>query len=715
MNDFDEKELRKKIRSDLQKKHDQKAAIEKEDLKKLKNIKTELTPALKNYIKQLEEERLFSQQQQFLKCDNHLHEIKWFTALELAEQHEYYPVEESARYNFFKKIFKEKKYKLLDNDEIINYRKDIISEIEDDIKTRLQNYEKLIKDHEPNKKQNRIDDIIDQEEELFYSSHPDYKLYRNYIGKTKWLTEEEFENEEEYTERVRTKKEKIVLGFIWGIASVMAFTAVYFFNSLYWNSSSNGYVVINVNEQQGQLYVNEKLHLGFTNEQAIPLNGGNHKITYRKAGFLTTPSFYEFDISLEDTVKLSFLLTSQKDKSKGLVTVKSIYDDAKIFVNDEFFGTTGNNRQIYLQPGSYAIELKKENFIVSPSSSSIDLLEGDTVNLAFGFTARSNGKRISKSNIKSVLLEINSNVEGASIFINGKDTGEKTNYIFNNFSFGKYIVSLAMDGYKVYPREKIVQLSEKDNLVKTNFKLTRSTMPVTIITRPVEGTINIDGKDAGIGRWTGSLPIGTHKIRFGKISFFENPEETEFFVEDGGNDKFIFTYKSNFSIIFSPEGIKPDNINATIQLGYVENNNEFISDPRNGPKIRRTEFIAGNVWWMGNAFNYRTPPANEAVAISFSLPQKDEFGYDFLMKVWGYRSEQRYPLEIAGTSNIRIKVNGTVIQSSYTPDFALTEANESAFDKFQLGNLLRPGKNIIIISTAKTNKTFYALRKIAIQ
>ncbi len=715
MNEFDENEFRKKIRSDLTKKHKQKEELDQNDLDESKKSHFELTPAAKKYLRIIEEERLFSKHKQFLKCVNHLNEIAWLTTLEIAEQHEYYPVEESKWDHFVRKIFPVKKIKIPQNDEVISYKNEIIAVVEEDIKSRIQKYEELITHHEPKNQHNRIDEIIEQEEESFYNSHPDYNLYQNYAGKTKWLTDAEFELEDDFTERVKTKQEKIRSSVIRTVLFLVVVSSIYFIYDKFINVSDNGYAYITVNESQGQLYVDEVLLLGFSNNQIIPLSMGEHKITYRKMGFLTTPAFHEIDVSTGDTVKVDFMLSSQSDYSKGLIVIKSAYEEAKLFVNGEFFGTAANNKEIYLKPGNYSIELKKENYLTSPVVSNFILNEGDTVDLNYKFSQRSNGVRKSASNIKSSLLEVSSNVKGAKIFLNSRDTGEKTNYIFNNLSAGRYIVSLQMDGYNLYPQEKSIQLNKNDKLSRVDFKLTRSTMPVKIITRPVDGIIYIDDKEVGTGRWTGSLPIGSHKIKFGGIKSFKIPEEKSFVVDEKSNNEFIFQYQSDFLITFSPGGIRPDNVGSGIQLGYVDETGKFISDPRNGPSTRKVDELQDNVWWLANAFNFRTPPANEAVAISFYLPEKSEFGYDFQMKLWGYRSEQRYPLEITASSNIRIKVNNIVIQGNFSPEYALNEAGERAFERFQLGNVLHPGKNIIIISTAPTNKTFYAIWKIAVE
>lgn len=713
MNQFDENELRKKIRSDLQKKHQEKQGKKKSKSKQKEINEEKLSESLKIKIRKIEEGRLFSQHSQFIKCENHLRETIWLTALERAEQHEYFPVEET-RWEKFKRKFSSSEHDIPQTTEIEEYRKKIISEIEQDIDNRLEKYQELIEHHERKKQKNRIDEIIEQEEEAFFKSHPDYNLYRNYIGDTKWLTDEEFEKEEEYTERLRTPKEKVIFYSGWILFTLALLSFFYFINSQFNSHAENGYLVIKVNESKGQLYIDEKLHLGFSNNLSIPLAVGSHTITYRKNGFLTQPKIRIVEIALNDTSQIQFNLIAKAANRQGFVKIKARYGDAKLFVDDEFYGTVANNQNFLLDAGNHDIELKKDNFYIGPSPKNINLSAGDTIEIKFAFEEKNNGRKATSS-IKTGLLEVSSNVKGARILLNRKDTGYNTDYVFNNLPFTSYIITVEKDGYKSFPAEKEIKLSATNKYYKIAFNLTRTTMPVTLITRPIKGKIYVDDREVGVGKWSGSLPVGVHKIRFGDINYFQRPKETEFIVSENSKTEFTFRYASNFSIVFKPSGIKPLNVNAGIQLGYVNENGQFISDPRNGPEIKNSEIINDKIWWLSNAFNFRVPPANEAVAFSFYLPEQSEFGSDFSMKLWGYDGELSYPLEISGGCYFRIQVNNSDIHAKYEPEFKLSEASENRFIRFPLGNVLRAGKNVIVISTAKINKAFFALWKVEIQ
>ena len=83
--------------------------------------------------------------------------------------------------------------------------------------------------------------------------------------------------------------------------------------------------------------------------------------------------------------------------------------------------------------------------------------------------------------------------------------------------------------------------------------------------------------------------------------------------------------------------------------------------------------------------------------------------------MWGYQTDEKYPLEFTGISEINITINNRIIQEDYTPKYPIEEASENKFEKFRINNLLRRGKNKLLISTSTVNTTYFALWKIAIE
>ncbi len=57
------------------------------------------------------------------------------------------------------------------------------------------------------------------------------------------------------------------------------------------------------------------------------------------------------------------------------------------------------------------------------------------------------------------------------------------------------------------------------------------------------------------------------------------------------------------------------------QIGYLDEDRNFHSDPSNAPEILKLEPINEQVWVLGYAFAYRNPPLNDAIVFTFDLPK----------------------------------------------------------------------------------------------
>jgi len=229
------------------------------------------------------------------------------------------------------------------------------------------------------------------------------------------------------------------------------------------------------------------------------------------------------------------------------------------------------------------------------------------------------------------------------------------------------------------------------------------------------GKIYLDEKEIGSGSWKGELKPGNYKLRFGDINSYYTPEPTTIRVDEGKVTSFTYTYSPYFSIVFSPIGISPKKETGSIQLGWVNEDNEFHSDPNNAPEILIPEQLGKKAWVLGYAFAYRNPPENDAIVFSFNLPANIDLKNNIWLKMWGYRTDENYPMEFTSVNEIRIIVNNRMIQKDYTLRYSIDESGESQYERFRINNLLQPGKNTIQISTGPLNTTYFALWKIAVE
>ena len=196
---------------------------------------------------------------------------------------------------------------------------------------------------------------------------------------------------------------------------------------------------------------------------------------------------------------------------------------------------------------------------------------------------------------------------------------------------------------------------------------------------------------------------------------YHSPEPLTIEVDEDKKTSYTFQYAPTFSLAWSPLGLLPKNASGNIQIGYVDEDQVFHSDPNNGPEIIISEEIGEKVWLLAYAFAYRNPPENDAIVFTFDVPSTIDLSQNLWLKMWGYRTNDKYPMEFNSISEIRISINNRMIQKDYTPKYTIEEAGESNFERFRINNLVRYGKNQLQISTGPVNTTYFALWKIAIE
>jgi hypothetical protein len=671
--------------------------------------------SLKKHLREVVEAELFSQHIQFFKCTNHLGETKWLTETEIEEQHEFYPHHSGFFEKLLKKDKKTGKRRVPKSDAVDKYLHDLREELSTDIDKRIQ------KDHvkkEEARARRKSKTGQEKEKELddkTYQAHPDYKLYENHLGERRWLTNEEYESEDEFTLPIVSFSHKLLSVLKWAIPIIIVvLIGGYFLTPDLVIPPSRGYLQVESNELRGQLYIDNKLKLGLSLDKPLRLSQGTYRVSYRKAGYESSPAFHTAQINQSDTAKIYFTLTAIKSEDISVIHINSAYPDAKVFVENNFYGMAKDNSKIILKPGKYRIALKKEYFTTVPPFFDLALSKGDSINLSFNFTDRGSS-RSRKNEDDHGLIEVSSNLPGTQIYIDGNYSGFNTDHIFNKMPFGNHVLSLRKEGYLVEPKDKSLRLSNLNPHQNVHFTLKKASIDVKLSTTPVKGKIYLNDKEIGNGQWQGGLAPGKYNLRFGSVDSYNSPKPTTIEIDERKNTKFTFKYTPNFSLTFSPLGLFPKTASGSIQIGYVDEDQVFHSDPSNGPEIIISEEIGEKIWILAYAFAYRNPPENDAIVFTFDIPSSMDLSQNLWLKMWGYRTEDNYPMEFNSISEIRISINNRMIQKDYTPRYSLEEASESKFERFRINNLVRFGKNRLEISTGPVNTIYFALWKISIE
>ena len=134
------------------------------------------------------------------------------------------------------------------------------------------------------------------------------------------MTQEEYENQEEFFEEVLSTKQKVLKYSLFSIAIVVVIALI---SSLFILNGDetvpNGYIVVEIPEDRGHLYVDQNLEVGFEPNVPYPVETGKREVTILLPGYKTVPAMQSVEIGRDDTVRLSFRFEEERMRNAGIV------------------------------------------------------------------------------------------------------------------------------------------------------------------------------------------------------------------------------------------------------------------------------------------------------------------------------------------------------------------------------------------------------------
>jgi len=664
------------------------------------------------------EAEIYGQFPEFIRCENHLNEIKWLTPSELEDEYEFYQVEESRFQRFKNKFSSKPGMPHLQSEALKKQLPQLRSEIEADAEKRRVDFEQLRAHAKKNKKTDQKDKIYQEEIDKFYSQKKGYKKYINHLNETKWLTKEERKNQDEFLDEVETPAQ------IWHkrlvYISVVLMVICVAWLGIYLSSdpvAEKAYLMIESTDSKAQLYVDKILAVGYTPGNVYQVTPGIHEVSLIRAGFRSVPGNKLVTLAVKDTIVLKFELAENKLGEVGIVHIKAPHSDAAILVNGEFQGTLLNADSIILEAGDYTLMLEKRGYVIRPPQHAFSLKAGDTIDIEFSMLPRKskNDSRSTQQLTERGLLEIRSNVPNADIYLDGQKTNFKTDYVLQQIPFGSHTVRVEKPGYKVYPKEDVVRLSSKEKHGVVDFTLSSTVRRVTLETRPVSGEITIDGKPLGNGSVQVSLALGKHSIGFGTVNNYRAPDLISINITADGPDKMFFDYNLNYQLSFTA-GKKLDRPEmGSVQGGYLFEEDDFKQSTTTGPALELNKTINDQVWMLGYGYQYRNPPGKDALLLNVFIPDNMDLSQPLALKLWIYQSKDLYPLALRGDAYFSVDVNRFRLKRNILPRFKADQISQQNFELYRINEFMHPGFNKILIKTTASTKAHVMLWKAAIE
>lgn len=630
-------------------------------------------------IKANEYQRFFNKLEDYDVYINHLGEVQWMTADEAMRQHEFFLYEDSSG-SLLNRLFYTNKvpdlYKLPRPEWEIRLQLRILLE-----KTYLGSISPKTQQLIPETWQYEL-----KEEELLH-----IPLTADSLKSRDW-------------------KKPIIA------ASILLIIVVSLISFLILKSGKEtGEMIVYSNVKGARVFMDNHSFLGYSGSIIRNIPIGGHRVSIKKDGFKSIPEFQEIRITNDSLHVVDFKLKPFDSEVEGNLKVIAEQKDSDLFINNEYYGKIGDFPLLTLEEGKYRIEVNKAGYITVPNKQTVNVNAGDTTvvileQVASGTPSKSPSSRMDLPGT----LDITSNISDAQIYLNGKNTGKATDYVFTNLPLGRYRIQLVKDGFVSEPEEKTLRLTSSDPTGEASFHLRREFEEVNIKTDQADAQIYVDGELKGTGTLKEPLSIGKHKISFGEIPGYNAPTPREINVKARLPFNVEVKYFPQMHII--AEVTDNGNIqakNCNIIVGYTFANKGFSPSDEAGPEVIYDENSGKYFWKFGYAFPLRNPKGNDAVQVAFKLPHELDYEQNFALAIYAATSEDKYPLSLSRSVDISIKFNNHILSYYYRPK-SIKAAGGMEPVEWDITSYIKPGLNSLEIATTEKNNTFYFVKRIEI-
>jgi len=226
--------------------------------------------------------------------------------------------------------------------------------------------------------------------------------------------------------------------------------------------------------------------------------------------------WYFFQPNLPTTTGLSVQYVSEiviysEEEPTGSIRVNSTSPGAAVYIDDEETGSVTPCTLSGIETGSHVVRVEKEGF-VQPDEKWVTVVANTVTEVDFDLIAET-GK-----------IDVSSVPTNASIYLDGNDTGFRTNAILEAVPVGEHTIELVMPGYRNVTRNVTVEegrCSILDVILvlenSTVGEITGGTGRIAVSSVPANASIFLDGKDTGARTNTTlkAVTAGEHTVELG--------------------------------------------------------------------------------------------------------------------------------------------------------------------------------------------------------
>ena len=412
----------------------------------------------------------------------------------------------------------------------------------------------------------------------------------------------------------------------------------------------------------------------------------------------------EFRLNLNDDISPVSAANSISSEM-GYISFESDLKPFTSYIDNQISNISEGWHQI--SAGEHTFSISKDGFRTQPSFRSFLVSKGDSIKLRFKLIKNNDNRAV-----VSGTIDVSSNVRGANIFINDKNSGYISDHIFSGLKSGRYKIHLEKQGYQVLNNNQIITINENYNNVAINFKLEGNSGSVKIITEGQAAKIYIDNQPMGNGQIDKSLEFGTHKISFEEIDGFITPKPINLSINSVEQKTVNVRYYPiiNLSAKVSSNGFESNDF--SFKYGYSQFD-RFTENRSRGPKIVM-DLNNSPVVQFSYPFEYNNPKGGHAIKVNFSLPRTFFVSQSIYLKLGVYYTDENYSLVGSGDPRISIIINNRRQLMNKTVTNHRGSITGYPTQNFKINDMLKTGLNEIILYLPDQNTSFIQLQNIYI-
>jgi len=312
---------------------------------------------------------------------------------------------------------------------------------------------------------------------------------------------------------------------------------------------TTGAIAVLSNPSGADIYLDGQASGLVTPDTLHNVEQGPHVIRVVMAAHSAAPDSQEVTVVVSQTVTANFTLT----ENPGGILVRSFPGGATIFLDGNDTGKTTPDTLQNLASGQYVVRVELTGYTAEPESSLVTVQPEQIVPVDFNLSAPQTGD-----------LQVTSTPSGATIILDGTDTGRLTPDTFTGLDTGDHVVKVYLAGYAADPESLVVNIVA-DQTALADFALIPQTGEVTVSANVPGAAIFLDDVDTGEvtpATLTG-LSVGDHTIRVSLPGFEVTPAAQVVNIQAGQTASASFTLSvvktvlleafSNVSCIGCPE------------------------------------------------------------------------------------------------------------------------------------------------------------------